>query len=417
MADEQREVLLVLRTSQICEDQIQGSFTNRNHFAQLIAVGLGSLAWWIYGGIQRQRRHGSAGRHSIHKTSSGIDVLVGLKIIALGFTVFVALLSLSRGGAMAVFVAAVVCMFILHRTGLLDRRTMLAVAGAGLFVAGGLYIYGYESVANRLDDFQSIEELDNGGRLAIWQASAKGIADFPLTGTGLASFREVCPMYLRASNYHAIEYTHAENGYVQVALEGGIPGVLLALTAIGTCVCWCLALLRRGTSNRILLCLAAVAPGLAANFAHSMTDFVWYVPGCMVAVVVLAACGCRLWQMAGEHAGRVARQSSIPPGWAAAAACLALVGYFMLDNRLLALCAEPHWNRYERLSETIPDFAENCPRETLAAMAEELAAVVRLQPDNARAQLRLAAAHMKLFDFGDDSTISVLACGKSARRP
>ena len=30
------------------KDYVTGSFTNRNHFAQFIALGIGPMVWWLY---------------------------------------------------------------------------------------------------------------------------------------------------------------------------------------------------------------------------------------------------------------------------------------------------------------------------------------------------------------------------------
>ncbi|HUT09669.1 MAG TPA: O-antigen ligase family protein [Thermoguttaceae bacterium] len=386
---------------------VQGSFSNRNHFAQFIALGIGPLVWWVHEGLRSRPRKNPTPRQSWAKSGSRYGAAVGLRAIALGFTVFVGLLSLSRGGAVAMFVAGIVCLVILYRGALVSRKTALSVIGAGLIVAACLQIFGYEMVAGRLNDFESVEKLDGlHERRQLWQADAAAVADYPLLGTGLGSHREVCPTYMH-NEYTAggFEYSHAENGYLQVAMETGLPGLLLALSAVGLCLYWCLASLRRNSSVRVLLCFAAITPALAANFAHSAIDFVWYVPGCMVVVVILAACACRLRGMSSDPAGRPTSATAFPRvGWIAAALCLAAIGYCMVRNRLAAVEAEPSWHRYLSLSRKFNDTDGAKGRhDALCEMADELSVVVDRQPDHARAHIRLAEIHLKLFDHAGDS--------------
>jgi len=385
---------------------VQGSFSNRNHFAQFIALGIGPLVWWVHEGLRNRPRKHPTRRQPWAKKSSRFGTAAGLRVIALGFCVFVGLLSLSRGGAMAMFVAGIVCLAILHRGALVSRKTALGAIGAGLLVAACLQVFGYERVADRLNDFESVEKLDGlHERRQLWQADAAAVADYPLLGTGLGSHREVCPMYVH-NEYTAggFEYSHAENGYLQVAMETGLPGLALALGAVGLCLYWCLDSFRRNSSMPVLLCLAAVAPALAANFAHSLVDFVWYVPGCMIVVVILAACACRLRNISGDRSGQPAVATPIPrPVWIAAALCLAAIGCGMVRNRLAAVEAEPSWHRYLSLSREFNDTDEAEHRHSLLCrMAEELSVVVDRQPDHARAHIRLAEVRVKLFDDAGD---------------
>lgn len=391
---------------------VKGSYANRNHFAHFVALGIGPLIWWVQDALRGGSRPSSAWGAASRWGWQSRDVQMGLRVLALGLAVFAALMSLSRGGAMAMFVAFAVSMLILYRGGRVGRRTLLVVAGIGLFVMACLQIYGYDSVAGRIDDFRSIDELDGlQVRRMLWKADLGAVADYPLTGSGLGSHAEVCPIYLpNTSSSQRTDFTHAENGYLQVALEGGLPGLLLALTAIGLCTYWCVWLLARRPPTRVLLCVAAVGGSLAASFVHALVDFVWYIPGCMVVVVMLAACGNRLWQEERERRGKPGSVWRVPrSGWLAATACLALLGYFMLQDRLAVARAEEFWNRYQLRARTLPDGDDPIPREMLQAMVEDLAAVVSWQPDHARARAQLAALHMKLFESAEDPAITPLS--------
>ncbi len=394
--------------------QVKGSFTNRNHFAQFIALGIGPLVWWIQQDLQDSRRKQS------HRTQFGhgsdrLRVATGLKLLALGVSVFAALMSLSRGGAMALLIAAVVCLVVLYCGSLVSRKMLLVVTSVAMFVGACLHIYGYQAVSNRLDDFLSISELDEKqGRWQLWQADLEAAADFPLLGTGLGSHPEVNPIYFHnEKTQEGIEYTHAENGYVQVFLEGGSLGLLLALSAIGLCIFVCISTLRAistlqtGLSTSTLLCFSALAASLAACFAHSATDFIWYVPGCMIVPVVSAGCVIRLWQMQRAEAAKPPAAIQLPQiAWWAAAACLLLLGCVLLQNRLAAVRAEPYWHRYLTLAHAQRNAENDDRHEHLASMMQQLSAVVRWQPDHARAHAYLAAGHIEMFNRPSDAPLN-----------
>ena len=387
---------------------VKGSFTNPNHFAHFIALGIGPLIWWVQSARRKGDRSRREGRRNALSATSRQDVTTGLLAIALAFAAFVGLMSLSRGGAMAIFAAGAVGLAVLYRGRLIEYKTLLAAAGIAAFVGACLAIHGFESVSAELDDFRSISELDKGdNRRKIWAADAVGIRDHLLTGTGLGSHREVVPIYLKHESVAEIDYTHAENGYVQVALEAGLPGLTLALAAVALTTFWCLSSLRRGASDRTLLCIAAIAPCLAASYLHSLADFVWYVPGCMVVVVMMAACACRLWQFSRADEPRPTEASWFNrAGWVSAAVLLVVVGVFMLQDRLTAARACPAWHRYLALNFSKTGSAELESPEMLHSMLRELSTVVERQPGHARAHARLAEIHLALFERGDETGAS-----------
>ncbi len=384
---------------------VVGSFTNRNHFAHFIALGLGPFLWWALGGLWTNRREQAISQGPCDRNHGWHAVGVGLRFTALAFVVFAGLMSLSRGGVLAMLLAVVVCVLILYRGSLVGRRTALALAGSATLLGACLGIYGYGLVAARLEDLDKDQS-----RWGLWQADALAVADYPWTGTGLGSHREVCPIYhWDGSPVRNVEYTHAENGYIQAALEGGVPGLLLALAAVALCTYWCLRLLFRELSARVLLCLGAIAAGLAANFFHSMVDFVWYVPGCMVVVVLLAAAACRLGQFTRDSQGEPAHQFQVSRGgWVVLAMGLVLLGGLVLPAQLRAVRAESHWHRFLLLSQGFDRLDEVKQYDVLKSMAAELSAVVQYRPDHARAHCRLAGMHLQLFDHQPGCTVNPL---------
>jgi len=457
-------------------DVAKGAFTNRNHFAHFLALGLGPLLWWLGAARTYRSRHAprdgflhakrgasrhaprdgfrpagrGAARHAPRDGfrpagrgaaphaprevlphaerevygGAGRDGTAGLKGVALGLVGFAALMSLSRGGMLVMLLAAGISVAAGWRAKSLSPRFALSLGAVGLLCAVLLSIYGYDRVSNRLDSLGagSLEAVDrDAARRTIWATVARAAGDYALLGSGVGSHREVYPLYLE--NPPDTEYTHAENGPLQVLLETGAIGLTLVVAGIGLCAFWRVATLRRADSARMLLLTGAIAAGLAANVVHSLADFVWYVPGCMAVVVVLCACACRVAQLAAGPAGAARRPLALPHALAwGAAGLLLVVGAWMVQNRFGPTLAERHWDRYrllamaaahinplsepgqpgdDRLTPPSEEFSENiegASHRAVTTIIDELEQVVRYDPDHARAHLRLAAAYLRRFD-------------------
>ncbi len=243
----------------------KGSFSNRNHFAQFLALGVGPLIWWLQDAVRHRPGHDRSGFAAHGSTrsaraeyagrleSNGVVWFVGL---ALAIVLFAGLLSLSRGGVAAILLAATTCMAICFRT-VLNRKLIVALAGAGLLIGISLAIFGLDHINRRLEDvsFDSMEKLDrSAGRRAIWAAALQAIPDSLWFGTGVGSFREVYPIYSGVAMDNGIEYTHAENSPLQEAVETGVVGLTLTLAAVALLASWCIAVIWQSTSVRLRTC-------------------------------------------------------------------------------------------------------------------------------------------------------------------
>jgi tetratricopeptide (TPR) repeat protein len=337
------------------------------------------------------------------------------------------LLSLSRGGALATLLAVAVCLAVCYRSSVLAPRLAISLGAAAVLIAAALTIVGHEAVARRLGTLTagSLDAVDGpGGRRTIWTTVAKAIPQYAVIGSGVGSHREVYPMYLEWADSRKY-FSHAECGYLQVTLESGVAGLGLLVAGIGLCAYWCIAGLVKASSQRMRVCVGAVSAGLVASAAHSLVDFVWYIPGCVVIVAVLAACACRLWQLATDQSARRARRVRFSRNVGlVAAAVLVMVGTWMLKNRFGPVLAEPHWERFlvlARDSDAALPFGI-VPLETAAsddqyrssmAMNEkavaELKQVVRWEPTRARAHLRLAEAYVRLFHDKQRTAANVMS--------
>ena len=95
-----------------------------------------------------------------------------------------------------------------------------------------------------------------------------------------------------------MEYTHAENGYLQIATENGLPGMLLLLATILLCIYWSFSILRNaGENTQVQIMTGGISAALVASLVHSLVDFVWYIPACACMTILLIAALLRLHQL------------------------------------------------------------------------------------------------------------------------
>jgi len=422
------------------DGNVLGSFINRNHFAHFLALGIAPLVWWAASGFAKRTSRSSArDGFTSSRGSSSVRLDASLFLfIALGGVLFAGLLSLSRGGAVAIGVAVICSGVLFVRSSLLSVRHVLAGTGIAVFLAGALLIHGQERVEERLDDLTigSIDELDKQHiRRLLWAVNVEAYSQFPIVGLGVGGHPEFYQKYL--SKYFNKEFTHAESGFLQIASETGSFGLALLVSGFGLCAFW-IARLFLGrhdggesnyqgdvtSRNRTLACAAAIVGSLAASAAHSVVDFVWYIPACISVTLLLIACLLRLSQLAyrKEQAGSPARSMPRTMAFAGLLAVIMLGGW-MIQNRLGPALASPHWDRYLRASNAPREDGDelsltietNESDESLARIEisiGHLRNVLTHDPYNARAHVRLAGLYLRHFEQKQLSSENAISLGQ-----
>jgi len=380
----------------------KGAFTNANHFANFLAMCLPAQLWWY-----------SVASKSINKRRDARDMNnpapTGWRgffeewsaAIMLAITLVAIILSQSRGGLLVSGVGMTVACRLFWKQRLLDSRVALWLLGVSVFAIVGMVVFGDRLDKKLSADIDAItsgnaQEMDRkGARQKIWSTDLKVIKDFPILGTGLGTHRYVYPTY-HDDPSETSEYTHAENGYLQVAMETGITGLAVAGLLIGLVGYWCIRGLVQAKNIEIRAPLAVAFSMLMVNLVHSCTDFVWYVPGCMVIVVLSAACACVLYRLSNPHLPR--QESSGPEfvriGWGMMLV-LVLAGLgWGVQVKWPEVAAEPHFHEYKRLTRGQDKSGEQ------STTIHEIAAILRAaqaNPHDALIQARAGRAHIRSF--------------------
>ncbi|MFY9255132.1 MAG: O-antigen ligase family protein [Fuerstiella sp.] len=363
---------------------LKGAFTNRNHFAQFLALSMGPLLWWLFASLKqymhgstnavnseasaslgfaakpgnperrkkrkRSRTGGSSNRMAVDSRQSFSQV-VSFSVLALlsavAVVVLAVMLSLSRGGMIAAAVSGIIAVVGLWRGFKVGGAAVGLVIGGGFLFFTMLSFVDQEEVQTKVEQILSTDadKIDTGGnRRAIWAADAKVVERFPLLGTGIGSHRDVYVMYMDDYANHAMaELTHAESSFVQIALEAGLIGfgllavsllLLLARLAMGYF---------RSQSDAGRACVVAVFASSVAGILHAIADFIWYVPAIVVVSLVLVVVGLKAAKANFGTAG--ARQGIWFPriGWAIGGG-FCILGLATVQPELLArVQGEKHW--------------------------------------------------------------------------
>lgn len=423
-----------------------GPFLNRNHFAHFVALGVGPLLAWLFAcniappGLrssgngspgQRSSRHGSSGRHasgrrslqsaagpSASRRESSAEqadaprwLPTGLGI-AVALAAFAVMLSMSRGGAVALTVATTTLSGLLWWKGVFAGFHARRLAILGCVVCCLLIVHGFDDVLGRLDDFAagSLDEMDRSSwRRKIWTANLAAFRDGWQTGWGGGSHANVYPVYFPQSI--DFEFTHAESSVLQIATEYGLPGLLLLAASATLAVVWCAGSLRSANDRDSICCAATLTACLAASGLHACVDFVWHIPACMTLTVLLLAGALRLYQLTMAQPCTVRSLGS--SGWTALVALTIACGIWSMGTLWGPALASHHWNGYRlaykaAMAERLQQWREGTKNEATGdrlqdeffdrTMIEKLTSAVERHPGHARAHLRLAKLYLRRFD-------------------
>jgi O-antigen ligase len=249
-----------------------GTFVNRNHFAGLLEM----IVPFLLAQVLFARWAAGSSRRSpwVNLIVSPLSSRLLLRIVLLALLCIALIFSRSRMGLMAgiggmLVVGAIVFLQKRQRSVLLAMALVLAIP-----MAYSLWI-GISPVVQRFERLTQEGYLETD-RLPVWRDTLTLIGDYPLTGTGLGTYRWTNQHY-QTSRFSGT-YEHAHNDYLEFASEIGIPAAALLfgslwVLVIRTARC---ALSLESVRDRTLA--AGCAGAMAAILIHGITDFNLQIP-------------------------------------------------------------------------------------------------------------------------------------------
>ena len=224
---------------------------------------------------------------------------IGLATIFCGVAL---LLTQSRSGWVGVLGGLLVLLVLWGLTMKPSKNRRLVRIGAGLFIALFLLLLiglGPQRIQRlwlappQETAVGSLSTLNF--RQDLWPWAVQAISDFPFTGIGLGAFREAARRLYPLPLSPDIDFAHAHNVFLQVALDVGLPGLIayVAILLVCVAVAWQLAKSEqslRAISAGLLASLAAFhVYGLADTLALGSKSAVllWAIFGLLAAMIRL----------------------------------------------------------------------------------------------------------------------------------
>lgn len=205
-----------------------------------------------------------------------------LRVLGVGAAVAAAIVPFASASYMAAWLAVVVPAVALT-LGLIAHRPRAAVVACGALVFIALSLTMAVGAAWTPDRPAALERLVSvtvtENRPQLWHEALHIVAQHPLMGIGPGRFVEGSPTAAHDPN----DFRWAHHGFLQVAAETGIPGLLLLISVFA----WAFVRLGAGPSDATS---AMAAAAIAIVGTHATVDYVLHFPAVpLVAAALLGA--------------------------------------------------------------------------------------------------------------------------------
>lgn len=227
-----------------------GFFANANHMAILLVITLPFLAALLAAGR----------RANFQRLSALVAVVVGAGLVILVGIV------LNQSIAAYGLALPVLCASALIVIPPRSRVRPLLMIAAVLLLIGAVVAIGKSSASpGPLGAQASVQS-----REVMLRTTGRAIGDFMPLGSGLGSFRNVYDLYEDPATVTDTYVVHAHNDYAELALETGVPGIIVMLLFLAW---WAAAVWRVWRSVEAGPFARAASIASAAILAHSLVDF------------------------------------------------------------------------------------------------------------------------------------------------
>ncbi|MEO7365415.1 MAG: O-antigen ligase family protein [Sphingomicrobium sp.] len=229
-----------------------GFFANGNHMSTLLMISVPMLFALIADLRLKAKNQRSGSAVLLVAVAGSLVLLVGIFLNG-------SLAALLLGPAVVITSATM-----LLPQGKRLRGPLTAVALASM--AAILIVY----LTPLNDKFAASNATSFDSRQTMWKTSIPAIRDNLLLGSGVGTFAQVYPQYEDPAAVSSTFVNHAHNDYLEIALETGIPGLLLLAAFLFWWVTRAVPIWRSAAVDRYAL---AGSIASAAILVHSLVDY------------------------------------------------------------------------------------------------------------------------------------------------
>ena len=229
-----------------------GFFANGNHMATLLVISVPLLFAFI-ADLRRQAKNQRAGSAVL------MIVVAGTLVLLVGIFLNNTLAVLLLGPAVVITSATMV---------LPQRKRLRGPLTAVALVSIAAILAVYVTPLN--DKFAAASTTSFDSRQTMWSTTIPAIGDYAPLGSGVGTFDQVYPQFEDPAAVTATFVNHAHNDYLEIALETGIPGLLLVAAFLWWWASRAVPIWRSVAIDRYAL---AGSIGSAAILVHSLVDY------------------------------------------------------------------------------------------------------------------------------------------------
>ncbi|MBL4884590.1 MAG: O-antigen ligase family protein, partial [Planctomycetaceae bacterium] len=265
----------------------KGTFTNANHFAGLLALSLGPLLAWTL-----CKRIKTLAQNDAWQAESRTEWHLIIGAIAMASLLVGIVLTGSRGGLLLAVTGIAVTLILIVVRNLADARLPIILSLGAIFSLGGIAVVGDQILQKNAEELISgdLATLGNdNARSFIWSSSINAWQQFPWVGTGLGTHEDIIPAF-HVGDVNSMNYTHAENSYLQIGTENGLAGwLLLSVSVLIIARALYLRIRSANPERSDTPFMAGIAGSFCVFLVHGCYDFAWYAPAYMLVLGVYLA--------------------------------------------------------------------------------------------------------------------------------
>jgi len=231
-----------------------GFFANSNHMANLLLVTIPFIA--ALGATVRERAK------DVRLRSAAIALVGGgLVVVVLGLVLNGSLAGYGLG-------VPVVIASLLMLVGFTPRATRAVAIAVGVMSLASLTLLWISPTGGRFAELGPSASVSS--RQEIVGNSLKLFGEFAPLGAGLGTFRKAYPLTEDAAEVSRVHVNHAHNDYVEIAVETGVPGIILLLLFLGWWARSVGQMLKSPAADHFAVASAIAS---AAMLLHSVVDY------------------------------------------------------------------------------------------------------------------------------------------------